>query len=428
MLQQLPDGVATARCAYEELTSPPAPHKSLLVSLDEMQPSAQRERVPRLMSQLNAGLAEVGEEVCGEKPFEYRGETIGEEETKPIGQILHKIHEKANPQAPDFPADVYGSHAAAGRLQLNDIAVNSLEQEMRRGDTLEFFGATRSKGCILKAIAESLELNGSSTSGTEIASNLASWLAEESRPDYVFCGMKLRDLINWDRLPPSMDRGWEGLIAHINESSQYLPDTGADWLLLVATAHVYGPVIVFHAGAARAVRFVAADGADGRGYRDSAHLPAASESWIRLGLLPGGYFVTCRSKLLTAEVMLDVLDTMEAAMREKLPIEIQDGYILLAPSKTGKSTITNAMYGHTLFGAARRQETGRKKKVEPELGVLPPGPVQGSKIGVGRVSETLFVSVCGAQWPKSPNYHPPSFAYHVCIRLVSQRSRMMARR
>ena len=93
--------------------------------------------------------------------------------------------------------------------------------------------------------------------------------------------------------------------------------------------------------------------------------------------------------------MLSVLKEIDAEMIKKLPKEIKDGYILLAPSKTGKSTIINILMGNTLFEATPRPQKGRKKKCEPALGVLGEH-VKGSKIGAGKVSETLYVNVCGA--------------------------------
>ena len=393
-----PSVPSEAGCAFMELTRPAKPTAALLALLDSEPTPAQRSRVPRHMKVLNTSLAEIGEEVDGEQPFEDLGQNIGEEESKTVGEVLKECHEVSHPHEPCFPLEHWEALAAAEHVRLHrrdepDLAVHSLDQEMRRDDKLEFEGATKSQGCILGAISRSSTVG---RQASEIAKPLVDWLGP--RAEFVFCGTKLRDLVRWGSLPPNLQTGggWTELLARIVENSSYLPFTGADWVLLVATAHVYGPVCVFDVGTQHAVRFVAADGEGSqRGFVLDAQLPAASESWIRLGRLPGGHFVGRRSKLLAAEVLLGILKEIDADMIKMLPKEIKDGYILLAPSKTGKSTIINILMGNTLFEATPRPPKGKKRKCEPALAVLGEH-VKGSKIGAGRVSETLYVNVCGA--------------------------------
>ena len=108
-------------------------------------------------------------------------------------------------------------------------------------------------------------------------------------------------------LTPSAAGIWVDLVSHIRGNHSFLADTGADWALVTAYAHVYGPALVFHAGTSRAVRFVAADhpsvgGGKGR-YARSCQLPAAPASWLVLGLLDNGHFVRCRPKGLKIETL-----------------------------------------------------------------------------------------------------------------------------
>lgn len=142
---------------------------------------------------------------------------------------------------------------------------------------------------------------------------LAHWLEPREK--------ELSHFVDWDRLQPSAAESWLALISYVRESHAFLSETGADWLLLVAAAEVLGPVVVLHEGTSRAVRFVSYDTAHAAGKQEferTARLPAASEAWIRLGLLRGGHFVHCRTKTLKCEVLRRMLDEKDRELDASL--------------------------------------------------------------------------------------------------------------
>jgi hypothetical protein len=328
------------------------------------------------MGVLNAYLSVVGEEIDGEQPFETYGLTIGEDSTEDVERILRERHEEFLPQEP-FSPDAWRAHIASRRVLLDGAPISSHEMEMARGQKLEFVGATIAEGCVLRAIAGGRD-------ASDVAKALAKWLTP--RADFVFCGSMLQDLVRWNQLPPSAS-GWSELIALLLESATYLHYTGADWLLLIAAAHVYGPVSIFHTSARRGIRFVAEDA-----YALAAQLPASSGVWIRLGVLDNGHFVRCRSKRVKAQELLHMLDEIESGIADQIPADIPDAFIFLAPSKTGKSTLTNVINGKIMY-VATAQSRAKRRKQEPALAVLGEA-VKGSRIGVGRISETLLINVC----------------------------------
>ena len=328
------------------------------------------------MGVLNAYLSVVGEEIDGEQPFETYGLTIGEDSTEDVERILRERHEEFHPQEP-FSPDAWRAHIASRRVLLDGAPISSHEMGMARGQKLEFVGATIAEGCVLRAIAGGRD-------ASDVAKALAKWLTP--RAEFVFCGSMLQDLVRWNQLPPSAS-GWSELIALLLESATYLHYTGADWLLLIAAAHVYGPVSIFHTSARRGIRFVAEDA-----YALAAQLPASSGVWIRLGVLDNGHFVRCRSKRVKAQELLHMLDEIESGIADQIPADIPDAFIFLAPSKTGKSTLTNVINGKIMY-VATAQSRAKRRKQEPALAVLGEA-VKGSRIGVGRISETLLINVC----------------------------------
>ena len=119
---------------------------------------------------------------------------------------------------------------------------------------------------------------------------------------------------------------------HLSENFSYLTDTGADYLLLVAAAHVFGPVLVFDVQTSCAARFVAADriarGGSCKGYVHASQIPAGSEGWIWIGLLKGRHFVHCRSKALQSDelvMMCDERDKELEALRVDVPHAVHPG-------------------------------------------------------------------------------------------------------
>ena len=327
------------------------------------------------MGVLNASLSVVGEEIDGEQPFEIYGLTIGEDSTEDVERILRERHEEFHPQEP-FSPDAWRAHIASRRVLLDGAPISSHELQMARGQKLEFVGATTAEGCVLRAIAGGRD-------ASDVAKALAKWLTP--RADFIFCGSMLKDLVRWNQLPPSAS-GWSELIALLEESAPFLHYTGADWLLLIAAAHVFGPISIFHTSARRGIRFVAEDA-----YAHAAQLPASSGVWIRLGVLDNGHFVRCRSKQVKAQELLHMLDEIESGIADQIPADIPDAFIFLAPSKTGKSTFTNVINGKIMYVATPQSRMKRKKQAA--LAVLGEA-VKGSRIGVGKISETLLINVC----------------------------------
>ena len=164
---------------------------------------------------------------------------------------------------------------------------------------------------------------------------ISGWLEEQAATS-VFHGMRLCDLVDPDSLSPSVaEGGWPEIVRHIRDSDGVLRETGADWLIYIAAAHVLGPIMVFHAGGQRAIRFDASDG-DASGEAADLYspslLPAGSETWTRIGLLGNGYFVRLRTKMLQGEILLSMLEDRDRKL-EALKVEVEDAIIFLGPSK-----------------------------------------------------------------------------------------------
>ena len=381
---------------YEELTRPHAPSARLLTEFDGPRPAAQRSRLPAPSSAfaLNEHLKIVGAEIDGEQPFELFGEHIEEEDEEPIvDKVLRKYHEEHyRYEKWSNACKRYCEYVQNQRLLLDDQQIASVNACMSNGQKLEFTGST--DGCLYGVVA--LHVHGSAEEKCRklVADKLVDWMLE-SGEEATFYGMTLRDWVCWDRVPPNVQT-WSELMVHLRESFAYLEYTAADWLLYVSTAHVFGPVVVFSARLSRAVRFVAADGrhSEVRSYIDAAQLPAASEMWLRVGMLENGHFVRCRSKELKSELMLRMCDTRDIELQGQLSVDVPDAVIFQGPSKAGKSTIMNGLARKTLYDSTPptpRKGEPKGDKIEPELSVLG-APVQGSEIGRDKESETLLVN------------------------------------
>ena len=75
-------------------------------------------------------------------------------------------------------------------------------------------------------------------------------------------------------------------------------------------------------------------------------------------------------------------------------VKVEHAVIIVGASKTGKSTIINALKRLPIYVATPRSAHGKhRRKLEPTLAVLGT-PVLGSMIGVGKESMTLVVSPC----------------------------------
>ena len=400
---------------FEELTRPHAPSAQRISQLDGARPATTRSRLPAPSSALalNDHLKKIGAEICGEQPFETFGEQIEEGvEESIVDKVIKERHEEHYRYEKWSDArERWVGYQQDDRLLLDDQPVGSAHGYMSNGQKLEFLGST--DGCLYGVMARHVHGADHETNRKLVADKLIDWLVNAGEAAKFF-GMTLRSWVRWDRVPPNITLyNWGELMAHLRDSFAYLEYTAADWLLLIAASHVFDPVLVFSARLGVAVRFVAADGGADvfsafseeptaihetnlgpRGYVDSAHLPAASETWIRLGLLENGHLVLCRSKELKSELMLRMCDTRDAELQAQLSVDVLHAAIFQGPSKAGKSTVMNALARKVLYDSTPpAPKKGEKKgaRIQPELAVLG-APIKGSEIGRDMVSETLLVN------------------------------------
>jgi uncharacterized protein YegL len=377
------EALQPAGSVIEELTRPREALPELLKSFDGPMPCRQRALLPTDSIELGAAFAVIGAEIDGEQPFETRGENIGEYETESVlDEVIKAKHDEQYCHRP-FDRDVWLQRFARGRVKL-DGQIATPDAEMTAGQTLHFIGD--SDGDVLGVLAQHAHGDSAEASRKETAQKLVKFMEPQEE--------KLVDLVEWDRLPVTVTT-WAKLMEHLCESCRYLADTGADYLLLVAAAHVLGPVLVFHVQSARAVRFVVADRipreGDRRGYAHASQLPAGGKGWIRIGLLKGRHFVHCRSKALQCEELLMMCDARDKEL-EALNVDVPHAVLFVGPSKTGKSTIMNVLKKKVIYDATPQANMARGVRFpEPALAVLG-DPVRGSTIGKGKTSETLIVN------------------------------------
>jgi len=457
---------------FEELTRPQPPSASLLEELEGRQPAAQRSRLPAISASaaLNEHLACLAFEVDGLQPFEiFEGpimegkpkvrpaETtdddsddtdlederildIGDCKMKDRHAMLYPYEKWHSDDISPTAYDRWAQQLKERRLLLDDKVIESLSLCMGKGQKLQYVGST--DGDLSGAIARHVCGSDDDESKKMVLDQLLEWLAGAGE-SFVFYNRPLREYVHWELTPPNIftaSNDWEELLSLLRESYHYLEYTAADWLLLIATAHVFAPVTVFHYQLARAVRFVKADATiEGmqRGYVAGSQLPSSSESWLVLGLLENGHFVRCRRKQLNSELMLQMIHAREeeasmesvdsgrrgnlgklrghaekydvkisdAALVEALtssadnldaaierlrlpPRSAPDAVILQGPSGTGKSTWINLMAGKTEYDDTPPQ-TREGEWREPALAVLG-HPLH--VIGRGAEAETLHVS------------------------------------
>ena len=300
----------------------------------------------------------------GLQPFQVGGESTGQDEGKPILEVLKDRHNKHNPQQPwhgkvearwkeRIRQERVIHHSGDEHMTLND----EFEVEMGQDDTLEFIGD--SNGCPFGTLAVRMHKKADDTARFDVVGKLVEWL-ERAGEEATYENVALREWVQWDRLPESLaSRNWSELMNFLrdSESVRYLGYTGADLLVHIATAHVFAPVIVyyFQGELFRAVRFVrSADAASadeaqlgGFTYDDSAHLPASTEIWLRLGLLENGHYVFCVPETLKGEALLQMCEDRAALIKEKVQVsQRSNGHavIALGPSRAGKSTIVQVRH------------------------------------------------------------------------------------
>ena len=233
---------------------------------------------------------------------------------------------------PDVSEEMWKRHIRGNRVHLSGRPEQDGDALIAEGDTIEFVGS--STGGLIEALAQAAGLT-----PEELAPRLADFLAD--REDEVFNGATYRDLVAFDRTNlPMSSRTWACLVARIREEPA-LSDTGADYPILIAAAHVLGPVLVIHSGPTVGLRFHAEDAsrspeaAEGEtGYVLAAH-PPPGEGWLTLALLEGDHYAFCpldKMKVTELKKMLDSCEQHGQPNRcARLPLPLRS---LLPPRQT----------------------------------------------------------------------------------------------
>jgi len=344
---------------YEGLKYPQPPSLQICGEIDDCDGAAQRAKIPASSqaADLNRQLRSVGAEVDTYQPFEVLGKGIDEDDGKSVLEVIKDHHDafEHNPNAhlPWHGAvrDKWIQRIRERRVLLSvgegilDPDLNG-EELMRNGDKLEFTGDT--DGCLYGTLALHVHGRDDDTARSTVANQLADWLLTAGE-NATYYGEVLRDYVRWDRLPSHLTNGaWEELMMFLRDSYIYIEYTGADWLLLIATTHVFAPVIILHGKTLSAVRFVMdpcvvdKSNAQPYDYREEAHLPSSGEAWLRLGLLSSGHYVRYCCKKLQSQVLLQMCNERDALLQQKLHISRKcngNAVIALGPSKAGKSTM-----------------------------------------------------------------------------------------
>jgi len=344
---------------YEGLKHPQPPSVQIRGKIDDCDGAAQRAKIPASSqaADLNRQLRSVGAEVDTYQPFEVLGKGIDEDDGKSILEVI-KDHHDAFEHNPNAHLPWHGAVRAKwiqrireGRVLLSvgegcsDPDLNG-EESMRNGDKLEFIGDT--DGCLYGTLALHVHGHDDDAARSTVANQLVDWLLTTGE-NATYYGEMLRDYVRWDRLPSYLTNGtWDELIIFLRDSCTYIEYTGADWLLLIATTHVFAPVIILHGKTLSAVRFVMdpclvdKSNALQYDYREEAHLPSSGDAWLRLGLLSSGHYVRYCSKRLQSQVLLQMCVERDDLLQQKLHVSRKcngNAVIALGPSKAGKSTM-----------------------------------------------------------------------------------------